>query len=77
MATIHLADGTSIRASDTTRIWDAMSMDATREAPTAKAAPGFTITTARLSELIRTAGARGCSAYVKRRGRLVRIVSIA
>jgi len=74
---LHLADGTNLRAKATTRIWAAMSTDATREAPTAKDDPGFTIDTAKLAAMVESASRQGHGAYVKQRGRLVRVVSVA
>jgi hypothetical protein len=74
---IHLADGITLRAKSITRIWAAMSADATREAPTAKADPGFDIDTAKLAATVDSAARQGHGAYVKQRGRLVRVVSVS
>ena len=78
MTTLYLADGTTLTVeSPTLRVWAAMSTDATREAPTAKADPGFDIAVVKLAGLLESAAHQGHGAYVKQRRRLVRVVRVA
>jgi hypothetical protein len=73
----HLADGTTLRAKSTVRVWDAMCLDKTRDARVARETPGVVIPTAKLLTAIGPAERAGIGAYVKQRGRLVRVVSVS